>query len=58
MLLPDMEENLQSGDQVLFCGRQESSYQIRSIVNDQQALNYVQTGIDRPSGTIWRWLTD
>jgi Trk K+ transport system NAD-binding subunit len=58
MLLPDMEENLQSGDQVLFCGRQESSYQIRSIVNDQQALNYIQTGIDRPSGVIWRWLTD
>jgi Trk K+ transport system NAD-binding subunit len=58
MLLPEMEEGLQSGDHILFCGRQESSNQIRSIVNDQQALNYIQTGIDRPSGTIWRWLTD
>jgi len=58
MLLPDMEECLQSGDQILFCGRQESTYQIRYIVNDQQALYYIQTGVDRPSGTVWRWLTN
>ena len=58
MLLPDMEECLQSGDQILFCGRQESTYQIRYIVNDQQALYYIQTGVDRPSGTVWRWITN
>ncbi|MEA3243005.1 MAG: potassium transporter TrkA, partial [Pseudomonadota bacterium] len=58
MLLPDMEECLQSGDQILFCGRQESTYQIRYIVNDHQALDYIQTGVDRPSGTLWRWLTN
>jgi len=58
MLLPDMEECLQSGDQILFCGRQESTYQIRYIVNDHQALDYIQTGVDRPSGTVWRWITN
>ena len=58
ILLPDMEECLQSGDQILFCGRQESTYQIRYIVNDHQALDYIQTGVDRPSGTVWRWITN
>jgi len=58
MLLPDMEECLQSGDQILFCGRQESTYQMRYIVNDHQALDYIQTGVDRPSGTVWRWITN
>lgn len=58
MLLPDTEECLQSGDQILFCGRQESTYQMRHIVNDHQALDYIQTGVDRPSGTVWRWITN
>lgn len=58
MLLPDMEECLQSGDQILFCGHQEATYQIRYIVNDQQALYYMQTGVDRPSGAVWRWITN
>jgi len=58
MLLPDTEECLQSGDQILFCGRQESTYQMRYIVNDHQALDYIQTGVDRPSGTVWRWITN
>jgi len=57
LLLPDMEECLQSSDQILFCGRQESTYQIRHVVNDHRALDYMQTGVDRPGGTVWRWLT-
>jgi voltage-gated potassium channel len=58
MLLPEMEEALQPGDHILFSGREESTYQICSIVNDQQALNYVQTGIDRPRSAVWRWLAN
>ncbi len=58
MLLPEMEEALQPGDQILFSGREESTYQICSIVNDQQALNYIQTGIDRPRSAVWRWLAN
>ena len=57
MLLPDNEEHLQRGDQLLFCGRQEAWYQMHSIVNDQQVLAYIRTGVDRPSGILWRWLT-
>ncbi|HHH44163.1 MAG TPA: potassium channel protein [Gammaproteobacteria bacterium] len=56
-LLPDMEETLQAGDQILFCGLEDALRHTRYIVNDHQALYYVRTGIDRPSGTLWRWLT-
>jgi Trk K+ transport system NAD-binding subunit len=58
MLLPELEECLHRDDQLLFCGRQESTYRIRHIVYDRQALDYIQTGVDRPSGTVWRWLTN
>jgi len=57
ILLPDMEEHLQKGDQILFCGRQDATYRIRYTVNDHQALDYIQTGVDRPRGTVWRWLS-
>ena len=57
LLLPDMQEVLQAGDLVLFCGLEAAMYHTRYIVNDHQALYYVRTGIDRPSGYLWRWLT-
>ena len=56
MLLPDMEEHLQNGDRVLFCGRQDASSRLRYTINDHQALDYIQTGIDHPRGTVWRWI--
>jgi len=56
MLLPDMEEHLQNGDRILFCGRQDASSRLRYIINDHQALDYIQTGIDHPRGTVWRWI--
>lgn len=58
LLLPDMEEQLQAGDQILFCGREAAKRQARHIVNDHRVLNYIRTGIDRPSGALWRWLTN
>jgi len=58
LLLPDMEEELRAGDQILFCGHEEAMRHARHTVNDHQALDYIRTGIDRPSGTLWRWLTN
>ncbi|MFQ5645027.1 MAG: potassium channel family protein [Thiogranum sp.] len=58
LLLPDMEETLQAGDRILFCGLEDALRHIRHIINDHQALYFVRTGIDRPSGTLWRWLTN
>ena len=58
LLLPDMEEELRAGDQILFCGHEEAMRHARHTVNDHQALYYIRTGIDRPSGALWRWLTN
>jgi len=56
-LLPGMDEVLQAGDRILFCGRSEAARHIEHIVNDHQALRYVCTGEDRPGGIVWEWLT-
>ncbi len=56
-LLPDMDEVLQGGDHVLFCGRSEAARQIQHICHDHQALLYIRTGEDRPGGIVWEWLT-
>jgi len=57
LLLPDMEETLRAADRILFCGRGEAFDQIHHLVNDHRALYYTRTGIDRPSGALWRWLS-
>ncbi|UCE77091.1 MAG: potassium transporter TrkA, partial [Gammaproteobacteria bacterium] len=56
-LLPDMDRVLRGGDQLLFCGRKEAKDQMDHVVHDHQAIDYTRTGIDRPSGSVWRWLT-
>jgi hypothetical protein len=57
LLMPDMQEVLQAGDHILFCGRSEAMRQMAHTANDHQALMYVRTGEDRPSGLVWEWLT-
>lgn len=56
-LLPASEVRLRGGDQLLFCGRKDAHRQMDHVVHDHQALEYTRTGIDRPTGTVWRWLT-
>jgi voltage-gated potassium channel len=56
-LLPEMDEILQGGDHILFCGRSEAARHIQRTINDHQALLYIRTGEDRPGGIVWQWLT-
>jgi voltage-gated potassium channel len=56
-LLPDNDQRLSDGDRLLFCGRKDAKEHMDYVLHDCQALDYVRTGIDRPSGVIWRWLT-
>jgi Trk K+ transport system NAD-binding subunit len=55
--VPANDTFLQPGDQLLFCGRKGAETHMRWTVNDFNTLNYVCTGIDRPSGMLWRWLS-
>ncbi|MGD2076368.1 MAG: NAD-binding protein [Gammaproteobacteria bacterium] len=56
-LLPEANQKLRGGDQLLFCGREEAQDQMAHVVHDHRAIDYTRSGMDRPSGILWRWLT-
>lgn len=56
MLLPQVEDPIQSGDQILFCGREECSRLMEWTRQNYNTLRYIITGENRPDGHIWRWL--
>lgn len=58
ILLPGNDCVLQPGDQLLFCGQQSAETHIRWTMNNFNALDYISTGKDRPSGHLWRWLAE
>jgi voltage-gated potassium channel len=57
VLLPEDDTPLQLGDRLLFCGRHLAERHMRWTVHNFHALNFICTGQDRPSGTVWRWLS-
>ena len=54
ILVPGNETILQPGDQVLFCGRHGAEEHMRWTSKNFNALNFICTGNDNPSGYIWR----
>jgi len=56
VLLPEEDIQLKPGDRLLFCGRHQAERHMRWSAHNFHALNFICTGQDRPSGTIWRWL--
>jgi len=56
-LLPPDEYSLAIGDRLLLCGRIDASRHMNLTLYNHNALNYVLTGIDRPAGLLWDWLT-
>jgi voltage-gated potassium channel len=47
---------LQRGDTLLFCGRAGASSGMAWTLQNHNALSYVETGHEKPDGTVWRWL--
>jgi Trk K+ transport system NAD-binding subunit len=58
LLLPDDDTPLQAGDQLLFCGQRHAETHMRWTAHNFNVLNFLCTGYDRPSGTIWRLLSE
>lgn len=56
IMLPDMDLSLRLGDRILFAGLPEARGSMALLVHNYNALEYVVTGIERPSGLVWRWL--
>jgi Trk K+ transport system NAD-binding subunit len=55
ILLPEDNTLLHKGDQLLFCGSRDAHYKHPLLVENQNVFDYALTGIQRPSGSIWRW---
>ncbi len=55
-LLPAAETPLMEGDELLFCGRWHLAGRMDWTLQNLNALSYIITGEDRPTGYIWQWL--
>ena len=57
-LLPEADSQLKPGDHLLFCGRQGAEKYMLWSAHNFHAMNYICTGDNSPSGTLWRWLAE
>lgn len=55
-MLPATDLELVVGDRLLYCGREGVDSLMSWSLNNLNVLDYLQFGIDRPEGVIWRWL--
>ncbi len=55
-LLPDLDDRLREGDQLLFCGRPDARSSMLWTLQNIHALTYVLRGESPPRGFVWAWL--
>lgn len=56
ILLPEVNEKIEAGDQILLCGRYGASDLMHWTLQNHNVLRYIETGETRPDGFIWRKL--
>jgi len=56
LLVPDEDTPLRLGDRLLFCGHREARRRLAWVARNHNALSYVLTGTERPTGYLWRWI--
>lgn len=54
-VLPERDQRLRKGDQILFCGREETRNLLDRTLQDLHSLHYVATGEEAPEAWLWRW---
>jgi hypothetical protein len=57
ILLPENEELLRRGDHILLCGHFGAAQQMEWIARNHNVFDYLYSGEERASGSVWRWLT-
>lgn len=55
--LPEDDYRLESGDEILFCSREGVRNEISWVLNNSNALYYVQTGEQESDSWIWRFFS-
>jgi Trk K+ transport system NAD-binding subunit len=56
IMLPPDSEQLQPGDELLFCGTEKGESMLSASMNNSYTLDYLITGIDQPRGFVFQWL--
>jgi len=54
ILLPQLTEKIELGDQILWCGKPSSATWMRWTLRDSFILNYLATGEIQPRSYLWR----
>ena len=54
LLLPEEKTKLMTGDEILFCGRDEDEREMVAVLHSESALAYVETGKTVSEAWIWR----
>ncbi|MDH3695301.1 MAG: NAD-binding protein [Gammaproteobacteria bacterium] len=57
MMLPPDTEHVRPGDEILFCGTEQSERLLLATLNNPYTLHYVVTGADVPRAYFFSWLT-
>jgi len=56
IMLPPDSEQLQPGDELLFCGTEKGESMLSASMNNSYTLDYLITGIDKPRGYFFQWI--
>jgi hypothetical protein len=56
IMLPEENELLVAGDEILFCGTEPSERMLSASMNNAYTLDYLISGEDKPRGYLFRWL--
>lgn len=57
VMLPTDSQNVQPGDQILFCGKETAQDLLEANLNNAYGLKYLLTGSEEPRGYFFRWLS-
>jgi Trk K+ transport system NAD-binding subunit len=56
IMLPENGELLRRGDRILLCGHFGAAQQMEWIARNHNVFDYLYSGQERASSTLWRWL--
>jgi hypothetical protein len=57
IMIPTLQQELQPGDEIVFCGTERSERLLLATLNNPYTLHYLVTGIDMPRGYFFSWLS-
>jgi voltage-gated potassium channel len=55
-LMPELATRVQSGDELLFCGRERTVHLLVATLANEYTLRYLMTGTEPAHGYFMRWL--